>query len=98
MQETDLDLLAAVSGGAMTNAEMSSLVKSRLTSDFGSRGYVQLAGKQRFAANKGGTMSGRGKFSITNDDARSVEMRSWTADINQHSVDHLHTRHLWISD
>lgn len=95
----DAQMLAAVSGASkMTNAAMSGLVKSRLNSSFGDQGSVQLVGNAKFGPDKKGTVMGRGKFAINSD--RAVEMRSWTAvlDVGHSKVEHLQTKHLWVSD
>ena len=85
LETVDPHLLGAVSGAAMTNAAMSSLVRSRLHSNFGDQGFVQLVGKPTYGPNRHGTVMGHGKFSIS-DNFRGVEMRSWNAvmDVNAH--------------
>ena len=95
----DAQMLAAVSGASnMTSSAMSGLVKSRLNSSFGDQGSVRLVGNAKFGPDNNGTVMGRGKFSINSD--RAVEMRSWTAalDVDHRKVDHLYTKHLWVSD
>jgi hypothetical protein len=92
-ESIDAAALTTVSGG-LSNKEMSSMVMSRVNSNFGRYGSVQQVGKMHFGADKNGFVLARGKFDV-DALAGATERRSLNAviDVNHHSVQHLQTEH-----